>query len=84
MKSYKLTIDEKNTVWHRTIVEIEAESIEMAVVMARENEYDDSLATTEWLYSTCEYLPPEENGDQSTLEIYSDITQSPLYTNAKL
>lgn len=80
MKSYNLFIDTKYTLWTRTHVTIEANSLEEAVERCREGNYDDSWS--EDLYDTAEEMTPEENRGRATIEIYEYGNQlDPLYTN---
>jgi len=82
MKVFKLVIDEKTTIWHRTIVDIDAKSLKDAVEKAKNNNYDKSEADTQWLYDTCELIEPENNKNkEATIEIFSDLTKNPQYTN---
>ena len=81
MKSYNLFIDEKCTLWTRTYVTIEADSLEEAVEKCKNGDYDDSWS--EDLYGTTEVMTPEENGGEATVEIYSENIDkfNALYTN---
>lgn len=81
MKSYDLFIDEKHTLWTRTYVTIEADSLEEAVEKCKNGDYDDSWS--EDLYDTAEVMTPEENGGEATVEIYSEDKDKfdALYTN---
>lgn len=80
MKSYNLFIDTKHTLWTRTHVTIEANSLEEAVERCREGNYDDSWS--EDLYDTAKEMTPEENRGRATIEIYEYGNQlDPLYTN---
>lgn len=81
MKSYDLFIDEKYTLWTRTHVTIEADSLEEAVEKCKNGDYDDSWS--EDLYDTAEAMTPEENRGEATVEIYSEDKDKfdALYTN---
>lgn len=60
MEKYRVTFDRKYTMWHRSIVEIEANSLEEAQNMLKDDRIDYEPTETEWLYDTCEYLSEEE------------------------
>lgn len=79
MKEFHFFVDEKVNVWLRDYVTIEANSLEEAVEKVKDGDYDDS--TGEVLYDTTEYLTPEENGGQATLEIYEEDAYAPIYSN---
>lgn len=83
MKSYDLFIDEKYTLWTRTHVTIEADSLEEAVEKCKNGDYDNSWA--EELYGTIELMDPLDNCRDPTVEIYSKDKDKfeALYTNAE-
>lgn len=78
---YNLFIDKKHTIWNRTHVTIEADTIEEAINKCLNGDYEN-----EWyedLYGTEKELTPEENGGEATIEIYSEDNDKfdALYTN---
>lgn len=81
MKKYNLIVDSKVTVWFRDYVSIEANSLEEAIEMCKDGDYNDS--STEILYDTVEDISPEENDGCATLEIYDESRDSwvPVYSN---
>lgn len=77
MEKYKLTIDEKVSIWKRTYVEVEANNLEEAVEKCKDEEYE--VYDSEYLDWTEELETPDE---YSTYEIYLDGNFSDtLYSN---
>lgn len=81
MKKFNLFVDEKVTIWMRSYVTIEADSLEEAVEKCKNGDYDNSLE--EPLYDTIKYLTPVLNDGNATLEIYNSDKDScsPIYSN---
>jgi hypothetical protein len=78
MNTYKINIDTKHTIWHRSTIKIEAQSFEEAVNKAEDifnekvdtdtlNEVDSGLVE-----ETLEFLKVDENGGYATKEVYVD------------
>lgn len=84
MKSFDFFIDQKYSIWVRTDVTVEANSLEEAVKKCANNDYEAHYS--EDLWDTAQPLTPEENCGYSTLEIYSKDTSKydALYTNGKV
>jgi DNA-directed RNA polymerase subunit F len=66
-EKFKVTLDQKHTIWHRTVAEIEANSLEEAqkeLIKAIEGDESTVKAVdinTEYIYDTAEMLSPKEN-----------------------
>lgn len=73
MKKFNLFVDEKVTIWMRSYVTIEADSLEEAVEKCKNGIYDDTI----------KYLTPELNDGNTTLKIYDSDkdSYSPIYSN---
>lgn len=71
MKKFNLFVDEKVTIWMRSYVTIEADSLEEAVEKCKNGIYDGSLG--EPRYDTIKYLTPELNDGNTTLKIVTKI-----------
>lgn len=67
MEKYKLTIDQKVSIWERVYVEVEANNLEEAVEKCKDEEYE--VYHSEYLDWTEQLETPDEN---STYEIYLD------------
>lgn len=90
MGKYKFYQDRKVTSWERDYFSVEADSYEEAVAIVRSwncedvsNITDDRLHYDEWsgaLTDTSEYMLPEENDDNPTMEIFSEDGES-IITN---
>lgn len=78
MKKFELYIDEKVSVWRRTLVEVEADTLEEAVNKAAK--YDYAPIESEILYETEELLDPTS---KATVEIYDETLNDLLYDNSK-
>ena len=64
MKKFKVTRDEKNTIWHRVSAVIEAESLEDAQNILEKRVANEEFIGDEscdWLYGTAEFLTPAQN-----------------------
>lgn len=90
MEKYKFYQDRKVTSWERDHFSVEADSYEEAVAIVRswecedvESIIDNSLCHEGWeaLPDTSEYLLPEENNGQQTMEIFDQAGVS-IMTNA--
>jgi hypothetical protein len=84
MQTFQFQLDEKATIWFRTKFEIEAESLDKA-----KEEAVNKLKTGEFNYpwepleDTIDMLTPENNGGESTVELYSmePGDHAPIFTN---
>lgn len=66
-------MDQKHTVWLRTWFSVQARSQEEANEKVREMYDNDEIeGDTEYLYETLEEMSLEDNGDMSTVEIYTE------------
>ena len=88
METFNFYKDEKNTIWYRGHFQIEAESYEEAVAKIKEMEeipqkYDEVDIRWEDLPETLEGLTVEDNGGETTVEIYSDDKNEMIYDNSK-
>lgn len=70
MKTFKLTRDQKQTIWFREIVEVEAETKEEAIRKASED--IGEIVDSETLYDTAENMCIAENDGFATLEILDE------------
>lgn len=72
MKTFEFFLDQKVTTWMRTEFEIEATDLNEAVAIAKEKFDRGDLDEIEWdeVMDTKEVLQPEDNGGESTAEIY--------------
>lgn len=79
METYNLYIDCKCTIWEREHYTIEAESeieaLEKCLKAGIECDY------SEYLYDTVEYMPPKDNGNCPTLEVYNNHTEERIFSN---
>lgn len=86
MKTTKLIIDEKVTIWRRSEVEVPTADLDKAKAESKLKEfiamssfdYHDSELLTE----TEESLLPIDNEGQPTIEVFEDDTLNSIYTNA--
>lgn len=73
MTKKQLVIDTKNTIWHRTHIEISAETeqeLQEKINNFNFNDYESyEEIDTEYLYDTVEELPLSENQYNSTIEL---------------
>lgn len=90
MGKYKFYQDRKVTSWERDYFSVEADSYEEAVAIVRSWNFadvsdiiDDRLHYDEWsgtLTDSSEYMLPEENDGNPTMEIFSENGES-IMTN---
>lgn len=73
-------IDIKHTVWQR--YEINEEHLEKFLKLDEKQKHQavfhdlvDNATEIDWLFDTSEYLSPSDNGNQPTVEVYSDRHQ---------
>lgn len=80
METINLIVDEKVTLWERSYVSVEAESLKDAVKKYLDGKYD--VNDSESLYDTVEYLRPSEQ-DPVTIEIFEeDDDNTCIYSNS--
>jgi len=72
MKTFEFFLDQKVTTWMRTDFEVKANDLNEAVKIAKQMYEDGDLDEVSWeeIDGTKEVLDPEENGGESTAEIY--------------
>ena len=82
MKTFNFYLDTKITTWMRTDFEIEAKSLEEAKQKAIEFHLEMGTAEIPWEQNLdCqEIMSPEENGNQSTEELFLD-TGEEIWSN---
>ena len=78
MEIFNLIIDRKATVWERSFVEVEANTLEEAIAKCNSGELEEDEA--EVLYDTLTYLAPTAE-DPCTVEIFNRSEYNPVYTN---
>lgn len=80
METFNLIVNQKQSVWERLYVSVEANSLEEAAVKCSEGEY--TINDSEILYDCVECLDPTES-NPVTLEVFKeDDTSSPIFTNS--
>lgn len=85
MALYPFYVDEKVTTWKRTRFDIEAESFEKAKEKAKsfvESEEHIQMPWNDIDGIIPEIMTVEENGNQSTIEIFSEDGEQ-IYTNGE-
>jgi CO dehydrogenase/acetyl-CoA synthase beta subunit len=80
-----MQIDYKATIWFRITVHDEQEKVLEALKSGSsiENLYDNFygvLSSVDAMFETEEIMTPEENGNQSTIEVLDDLGMT-IYTN---
>ena len=83
MKTFEFFLDQKVTTWMRTDFEVKAKDLNEAVKIAKEMYGDGKLEDIEWegIMDTYEVLQPEDNGGESTAELFYSDTDELLTTN---
>lgn len=72
-EDFEFYMDQKHTVWLRTWFSVQARSQEEANEKVRQMFDNDQIeGDTEYLYETLEEMSLEDNGDMSTVEIYTE------------
>lgn len=72
MESFRFSVETKQTIWYRSFVGIDANSLEEAIQKAQELGADELGADadfSEFIYESLEDLTVADNGGQSTQEI---------------
>jgi len=74
MQTFDFYLDQKVTTWMRTRFEVEAETVEEAKKLAIEKYESGDLEEISWdeIDGVKETLEPEDNGGESTVEIFLD------------
>lgn len=79
MRTFYFTLDTKEQVWRRTRCLVDADSFEEALEFVKSGDYD--CIDSEFLYETEEIMDPEDNGNESTIEIFDETITTCLYHN---
>lgn len=87
MTTFKFHQDIKVSIWRRQHFSIEAESLEEAKAKAIKFQNEDVSNHNEFLYEELmyeseEHMLPDENGGQSTMQLYVKGADNPFATNA--
>lgn len=71
MEIFDLIVDEKVSVWRRSHIKVEAESLEEAVKSCVESGVGvaSDFIDSEYLYETEEYIPQDEYSNPVTVEV---------------
>jgi len=74
MQTFNFFLDQKVTTWMRTHFEVKAETVEEAKKIAIEKYESGDLEEIDWneVEDVKEVLQPEDNGGESTAELYLD------------
>jgi len=74
MQTFDFFLDQKVTTWMRTPFSVEAETVEEAKKLAIEKYKSGDLEEISWdeIDGVKETLEPEDNGGESTAELYLD------------
>ncbi len=85
MKTFDFYLDTKVTTWYRTPFEIEANSLEDAKQKAIEFIKDDEHSSISWeqIDETTEVMSVDENGGESTEELYYETSEKMIWDNTK-
>jgi hypothetical protein len=85
MKTFDFYLDTKVTTWYRTPFEIEANSLEEAKQKAIEFVKDDEHSSISWeqIDETTEVMSVDENGGESTEELYYETSEKMIWDNTK-
>ena len=84
MEIFDLIVDEKVSVWRRSRIKVEAESLEEAVKNCVESgvEVASDFIDSEYLDETEEYIPQDKYSNLVTIEVMDDHYRT-LATNEK-
>lgn len=88
MEKFVFSLENKRTIWYRTMVEIDAESLEDAIKQAKElgmngMEEEGEHIESEMIECSDEYLSVEDNGGQPTEEIRVWETDEIIWDNVE-
>ena len=81
MEVFELIIDRKATVWDRSYVTVEANSLEEAINKCNNGDVDED--ESELLYDTITYLAPSKE-NPCTVEIFKGSEYNSVYSNCIL
>ena len=79
MKTYRLSVDRKYTIWEREYYMIEAESETEALEKCLSP--DVECSDSEFLYDTADHMTPKDNYNYPTLEVYNRDTHKRIFSN---
>ena len=73
MKTFEFFLDQKITTWMRTDFEVEADTLDDAIIKAKQMYESGHLDQISWeeIDNTKEVLQPKDNGGESTAELYN-------------
>jgi len=85
MKTFDFYLDTKVTTWYRTPFEIEAETLEEAQALAIKFVENDHHSELSWEHidGTIEKMSLEDNGGESTDELYYEPVGEMIWDNTK-
>jgi hypothetical protein len=85
MKTFDFYLDTKVTNWYRTSFEIEASTLEEAKQKAIQFVKDDEQSSISWeqVDETIETMSVDENGGESTEELYYQPNADMIWDNTK-
>lgn len=85
MKTFDFYLDTKVTNWYRTPFEIEANSLDEAKQKAIEFVKNDEQSSISWeqVDETIEVMSVDENGGESTEELYYESSENMIWDNTK-
>lgn len=86
METFQFSVETKQTIWFRSFVDIEANSLEEATQKAQELGADELGADadySEFIYESLEDLTVADNGGQSTQEIRCLETDKIIWNNVE-
>lgn len=88
MQQFDFYLDRKVTCWMREHHTIEAESHEEAIEKMKGNFMDngcsESFYEQEFCYGSEEFMVPDDNDGQSTMELYDWLTDELLIDNSEI
>lgn len=79
METFDLIRDDLVSIWRRTRCTVKANSLEEAVELVKNEDYDD--CESEFLYETEELIDPKNNDGCATTEIFKTNIDNILYSN---
>jgi hypothetical protein len=85
MKTFDFYLDTKVTTWYRTNFEVEANSLAEAKQKAIQFVKDDEQSSISWeqIDETTEAMSVDENGGESTEELYYESSKNLIWDNTK-
>lgn len=86
MQEFDFYIDEKVTIWNRLKFSVEAETLdeakEKAIFLATQEREEIDFDDSHFLFDTITELEPEDNLNNSTIELYCKKDDELLYENS--